>query len=244
MAAAPSADAASAADAAAAQHLLEWRRSRADLPNDWGELAYFRADNTRLSALPADPERVVFFGDSITNMWMLDEYFPGKPYVNRGIGGQTTPQMLVRFRQDVIALHPRAVVILAGTNDIAGNTGPMLDRDITANFMNLAELARANGIQAIFCSITPVHNYTERSQDLFRQRPLARIQELNRWLKEYCAANHIPYIDYYSAMTGNDGRLRRELAEDGLHPNPAGYRIMADLVTAALKNLPTSKPKP
>jgi lysophospholipase L1-like esterase len=231
----------SAADAAAAQRALEWKRSREALPNDWGELAQFRADNERLVALPSDPERVVFFGDSITKMWKLDEYFPGKSYVNRGIGGQTTPQMVVRFRQDVIALHPRTVVILGGTNDIAGNTGPMLDADIIANYVNMTELARANGIQVIFCSITPVHNYVEGSQNLFQQRPLARIQTLNRWLKEYSAANGIPFIDLYSPMVDSTGLLRRELADDGLHPTAAGYRIMAELVNEALKNLPAKK---
>ncbi len=113
--------------------------------------------------LPAD--RVVFFGDSITDIWQLDQYFPDKPYVNRGIGGQTTPQMLVRFRQDVIDLHPKVVVILAGTNDIAGNTGPMLSEDIEANYSTLAELARLHGIRVVFASVLPVYNYTERSKD-------------------------------------------------------------------------------
>ncbi|HUO61323.1 MAG TPA: SGNH/GDSL hydrolase family protein [Candidatus Acidoferrales bacterium] len=225
-----------AAEKAAAQRLLEWRRSRVTLADDWGELARYRADDDRLATSPADRDRVVFFGDSITDYWDLEKYFPGKPYVNRGISGQTTSQMLVRFRQDVIALHPRAVVILAGSNDIAGNTGPMRDEEITANLASMADLARANKIQVIFGSVTPVHNFTPSSQGYFYTRPLARIVKLNNWLKEYCAANSLIYIDYYSAMVGPDGMLRRELADDGLHPTSAGYQIMSKLASDALKN--------
>ena len=221
----------------AAQHLLQWRRSRVTLADDWGELERYRADNTRLAALPADRERVVFFGDSITDGWKLEEYFPGRPYVNRGISGQTTPQMLVRFRQDVIDLHPRAVVILAGTNDIAGNTGPMRNQEIEANLASMADLAKANNIHVMFASVTPVHNFTPSSQDYFYTRPQARILALNKWLREYCAANAIPYIDYYSAMVDANGMLKREFADDGLHPNAAGYRVMTQIVSEALKNL-------
>lgn len=225
----------------AAQHLLEWRRSRVTLADDWGELERYRADNARLAALHSDRERVVFFGDSITDGWNLEQYFPGKPYVNRGIGGQTTAQMLVRFRQDVIELHPRAVVILAGTNDIAGNTGPMRDEEIEANLASMAELARSNNIQVVFASVTPVHNYTPSSQDFFYTRPQARIAVLNKRLKEYCAANGITYLDYYGAMVDANGMLKRELAEDGLHPNAAGYRVMTKLVSDALKNVIAKK---
>ena len=131
----------------------------------------------------------MFFGDSITDIWKLEDYFPGKPYLNRGIGGQTTPQMLVRFRQDVIDLHPSVVVILAGTNDIAGNTGPMSLETIEANYSSLAELARAHNIRVVFSSVLPVHNYTPKSQDFFAQRSPEKILALNRWLKDYCAAN-------------------------------------------------------
>ena len=226
---------------AAAQRLLEWRRSRVLLADDWGELERYRADNARLAVSPVDPERVVFFGDSITDFWDLGQYFPGKPYVNRGISGQTTPQLLVRLREDVIALHPRAVVILAGTNDIAGNTGPMRDQEIEANLASMADLARANSIQVIFASVTPVHNFTPSSQDYFYTRPQTRILALNQWLKEYCEAQGITYVDYFSAMVGTDGMLKRELADDGLHPNAAGYRIMANLVSDALKNLVAKK---
>ncbi len=138
--------------------------------DDYGQLARYRDAKSKLSPPAAGENRVVFFGDSITDIWHLDQYFPGKPYVNRGIGGQTTSQMLVRFRQDVIDLHPKVVVILAGTNDIAGNTGKIANDDIEANFASLADLARANGIHLIYSSVLPVHNYTDKSKDFFAQR--------------------------------------------------------------------------
>ena len=178
---------------------------------------------------------MVFFGDSITDIWKLEQYFPGKPYVNRGIGGQTTPQMLVRFRQDVIELHPKAVVILAGTNDIAGNTGPMRDEDIEYDLASMADLAKAHGIAVICASILPVHNYTPKSQDFFVQRPGPRILAVNRWLKEYCRNNGIVYLDYFSAMVDEKGLLKRDLAEDGLHPNDAGFKMMVPLAEAAIQ---------
>ncbi len=168
-------------------------------------------------------------------MWPLAKYFPGKPYVNRGIGGQTTPQMLVRFRQDVIALRPKAVVILAGTNDIAGNTGPMTLDEIEANYASLADLAKANNIAVVFSSVLPVHNYTPESQELFAQRPPEKIVELNLWLRAYCASHGCIYLDYFSAMVDKAGLLQRALADDGLHPNPAGYKLMAPLAEAAIQ---------
>jgi lysophospholipase L1-like esterase len=178
--------------------------------------------------------RVVFFGDSITDGWKIDESFPGKPYVNRGIGGQTTSQMLVRFRQDVVNLRPKVVVILAGTNDIAGNSGPIANEDIEANYSNIAELAKANNISVIFSSILPVNNYTERAKEFFAQRPMERILALNRWLQDYCQRNHLIYLDYFSAVVDEKGMLKRELAEDGLHPNKAGYAIMAPMAEKAI----------
>ena len=202
--------------------------------DDYGQLNRYRAANEALLSAAPVKDRVVFFGDSITDMWKLENYFPGKPYVNRGIGGQTTPQMLVRFRQDVIDLKPKAVVILAGTNDIAGNTGPMRNEDIEANLASLAELAKANAIPVVFSSILPVHDYTEKSKDFFAQRPGARILEVNRWLKAYCAKNGIVYLDYFSALVDDKGSLKKELADDGLHPNDAGYKIMAPLAEAAI----------
>ena len=220
----------------AAQEALEkWRDSKAaTLRDDFGELTRYRAANAALKPPAPEDNRVVFFGDSITDLWKLEDYFPGKPYLNRGIGGQTTPQMLIRFRQDVIDLQTKVVVILAGTNDIAGNTGPERIEDIEANYASMAELARANGIRVVFSSILPVHNYTPLSQNPFAQRPLVKILELNRWLKEYCAANGHVYVDYFSAMVDGNGLLKRDLAEDGLHPNKAGYGIMGSLAEAAI----------
>jgi lysophospholipase L1-like esterase len=216
--------------------LDKYRASRVAIyANDFGELARYRDANASLKPPAAGENRVVFFGDSITDMWKLEDYFPGRPYVNRGISGQTTPQMLVRFHEDVIDLQPKAVVILAGTNDIAGNTGPMSLPEIEANYSSLAELARAHHIRVVFSSILPVHNYTPRSQDLFAQRSPKKILELNRWLKDYCAASGCTYLDYFSPMVDDKGLLKRDLAEDGLHPNPAGYKIMAPLADAAIQ---------
>jgi acyl-CoA thioesterase I len=201
--------------------------------DDFGQLARYREANATLPP-PGNENRVIFFGDSITDNWKLADYFPNKPYINRGIGGQTTPQMLVRFRQDVIALHPKVVIVLAGTNDIAGNTGPMRNEDIEANFTTMAELAEEHGIHMVFASVLPVHNYTDRAKDFFAQRPPARILALNAWLKDYCARNDLAYLDYFSALVDDTGLLKKDLADDGLHPNAAGYKIMAPLAEAAI----------
>jgi len=220
----------------AVRHLDRWRLSRIPvLMDDFGELGRYRDANASLLALAPGESRVVFFGDSITDGWRLADYFPAKPYINRGIGGQTTPQMLVRFRQDVIDLGPKAVVILAGTNDVAGNTGPMTLQDIEANYASMAELAHAHRIPVVFSSVLPVHNYTPRSQDFFATRPMEKIRELNRWLRDYCAANGHVYLDYFSAMLDDKGLLKRELSEDGLHPNAAGYKVMAPLAEQAIQ---------
>jgi lysophospholipase L1-like esterase len=219
----------------AATSLERWRNSRvAVYMNDFGELARYRDENARLKSPAPGEKRVVFFGDSITDAWPLPECFPGKPYVNRGIGGQTTAQMLVRFRQDVVALQPKVVVILAGTNDIAGNTGPARIEDIEANLASLAELANAHGVGVVFSSVLPVHNYTPDSQDFFAQRSPEKIVELNRWLKAYCAVHGCIYLDYFSALVDKNGLLRKELANDGLHPNDAGYKVMAPLAEKAI----------
>jgi lysophospholipase L1-like esterase len=227
------------------QALQKYRESKAvTLHDDFGELARYRDANAALKPTAPGENRVVFFGDSITDIWHLDEYFPGKPYINRGIGGQTTPQMLIRFRQDVVELHPKVVVILAGTNDIAGNTGPMRIEDIEADYASFADLAHANSIRVVFSSVLPVHNYTPQSQSLFAGRPPEKILALNGWLKGYVAAHaDCLYLDYFSAMVDDKGLLKRELAEDGLHPNVAGYKIMAPLAEAAIsKALATMKP--
>jgi lysophospholipase L1-like esterase len=222
--------------------LDQYRASRlAIFTDDFGQLNHYRDANSALKPLAPGENRVVFFGDSITDLWKLEEYFPGKPYVNRGIGGQTTPQMLIRFRQDVIELHTKVVVLLAGTNDVAGNTGPMRLEDIEANYASLAELARANQIRVVFSSVLPVHNYTPQSQNLFAGRPPEKIIALNRWIKDYVAAHSdCVYLDYFAAMVDDKGYMKKDLADDGLHPNAAGYKIMVPLaekaITRALAN--------
>jgi len=216
--------------------LDHYRASRAKVFfNDFGELGRYRAANAALPPPAPSENRVVFFGDSITDIWHLDESFPGKAYVNRGIGGQTTSQMLVRFRQDVINLQPKVVVILAGTNDIAGNSGPISNADIEANYRDFAELAKANNVRLIFSSILPVHNYTPQSQDFFAQRPMDRILALNKWLKNHCSANNLIYLDYFSAVVDDKGMLKRDLADDGLHPNKAGFALMAPMAEKAIE---------
>ena len=203
--------------------------------NDFGELARYRAANKALKPPTADEERVVFFGDSITDFWKLDSFFPGKKYVNRGIAGQTTSQMLVRFRQDVIDLQPHVLVILAGTNDIAGNTGPISIEDIERNYATMAELARAHHIVTVFASVTPVNGDVPGKRELFDTRPSAEITALNNWMKQYCAANGDIYLDYYSAMVDGRGEMKDALSDDGLHPNDAGYKLMAPLAAAAVE---------
>jgi lysophospholipase L1-like esterase len=215
--------------------LDQYRASRiAMFTDDYGQLARYRDANAALKASAPGENRVVFFGDSITDAWHLDESFPGKPYINRGIGGQTTPQMLVRFRQDVVDLHPKVVVILAGTNDIAGNTGPMKLEDVEADFASLAEIARANGIKVIYSSVLPVHHYTDRSKDFFAQRSPEKILAMNKWLKGYCDSGACLYLDYFTSMVDDKGLLQKDLADDGLHPNAAGHKIMAPLAEAAI----------
>jgi lysophospholipase L1-like esterase len=216
-------------------NLDRYRASRVGIyADDYGERARYREANASVKPPAPGETRVVFFGDSITDIWRLDQFFPGKPYINRGIGGQTTSQMLVRFRQDVIDLQPKVVVILAGTNDIAGNTGPISNEAIERNFESFAELARAHDIRVVFASLLPVNNYTPRSEELFASRPMDRIVALNRWLRDYCAAHGAVYIDYFAAMLDDRGLLRRELADDGLHPNKVGYDLMAPLADKAI----------
>ena len=216
--------------------LDQYRASRiAIYTDDFGELKRYREADAALGAPKAGENRVVFLGDSITDMWKLEDSFPGKPYINRGIDGQTTPQMLVRFRQDVIDLHPKVLVVLAGTNDIAGVTGRTSNEDIEANYASMAELARAHRIRVVFASILPVHNYTHDAEESFALRPRDRILALNKWLKDYCAKNRFVYLDYFSALVDERGMLKRALADDGLHPTDAGYKIMAPLAEKAIQ---------
>lgn len=203
---------------------------------DWPELRRYRDENARITPPARGEARVVFMGDSITDWWGRGrdrgEFFPGKPYLNRGIAGQTTGQMLLRFRADVVALKPRVVVILAGTNDIAGNDGPATDAMIEDNIASLCEVASANGIRVVLASLLPVNALSEpRSTEW---RPPVRILALNDWLLRYPRSHGYPYVDYHAAMVDANGLLKAELSNDGLHPNARGYAVMAPLVEAAI----------
>jgi lysophospholipase L1-like esterase len=217
--------------------LDQYRASRiAIYTDDFGELKRYREADVALAASAPSENRVIFIGDSITDYWKLADYFPSRPYavMNRGIDGQTTPQMLVRFRQDVIDLHPKVLVVLAGTNDVAGVTGRTRNEDIEANYASMAELARAHKIHLVFSSLLPVYNYTEEAKESFALRPAERILALNRWLKDYCSKNGLVYLDYFSALVDDRGMMKRDLSDDGLHPNVAGYKVMAPLAEKAI----------
>jgi lysophospholipase L1-like esterase len=199
---------------------------------DYGQLARYREANKTLPA--PEPGRVVFFGDSITDAWGRGSnpapFFPGKPYLNRGISGQTTPQMLVRFQQDVVALKPAAVLILAGTNDIAGNTGIESPEQIQDDFRSMASIAHANGIKVILASILPVDDYSWRHG----LAPAEKIRSMNMWLQQFCMQHGYTYLDYYSALATPAGAMKPGTAKDGVHPTPEGYAIMTPLAQAAI----------
>jgi len=199
--------------------------------DDWAGLGRYRDDNARIASLPADGNRVVFMGDSITDFWsQVGGLFREKSYVNRGISGQTTPQMLVRFRQDVIDLRPAVVVILAGTNDIAGNTGPSTPEMTEDNLASMVDLAHANRIRVVLSSITPAFDYPWKPG----LSPAEKIVGINRWIREYASGHNCVYLDYFSAMAdGRDG-MRAEYSADGVHPNAAGYSVMEPLAERAI----------
>jgi len=207
---------------------------------DWPLLARYRDDNAKLAPPAKGERRVVFMGDSITDSWddpRFGGFFPGRPYVNRGISGQTTPQMLLRFRPDVLALGPEVVVILAGTNDIAGNTGPTTLEAIEGNLASMVELARANSIRVVLAALLPVSDYEKRNDKPIVQterRPPAQIKALNEWIKSYAAAHGLVYLDYYTATVDERGFLKDELSDDGLHPNAKGYAVMTPLAERAI----------
>ena len=184
------------------------------------------------TATPGE-KRVVFMGDSITDFWgrRYGKFFPGEPYINRGISGQVTPQILLRFYQDVVALSPKVVVILAGTNDIGGSLGPVAPDATHNNIMAMADLARANHIQVVLASLTPVCDYLTPQTT---KRPLEKLKQMNDWMREYAARNRIVYLDYWPAMLDENGMLRKELTWDGLHPNDAGYEVMGPLAEKAI----------
>ena len=199
--------------------------------NDWANLARYRDANAALGAPKPGEARVVFMGNSITDAWAksFPAMFPGKPYVGRGISGQTTPQMLVRFRQDVIALQPKVVVILAGINDIAGNSGPSTQAMIADNLMSMTEIAKANGIRVVLSSVLPAYDFPWRRGI----GPAPKVVALNAWIKCYAAQAGAVYLDYHSKLSDARGGLSAELAADGVHPTEAGYRLLAPLADAA-----------
>ncbi len=207
---------------------------------DWANLARFSKENAALPEPLTTEKRVVFLGDSITQNWLTNglppntagaEFFPGKPYVNRGISGQTSPQMLLRFRQDVIDLKPAAVVILAGTNDVAGNTGDMPPQQTTENLQSMADLAHFNGIRVVLCSILPAYDFPWKPG----RQPAPKIIALNSWIKAYATKHGYAYVDFYSAMADERGGLPSKLSSDGVHPSKTGYDIMNPLVEAGIE---------
>ena len=202
---------------------------------DWANLNRYQEENSELSLPTSGDTRVVFMGNSITERWMKNrpDFFSNNPYVNRGIAGQTSPQMLLRFRQDVIDLKPTAVVILAGTNDIAGNTGPSTIAMIVDNIVSMVELAKANNIEVIMCSVLPADDYFWRKG----LEPAEKIVSLNALLKAYATKHSITYVDYFSAMVNESNGLKKELGTDGVHPNIAGYLIMEPLIEEAIGNI-------
>jgi lysophospholipase L1-like esterase len=200
---------------------------------DWPQLSRYRDDNAQLVPPAQGQARVVFYGDSITDAWGRAKgttFFPGKPYVNRGISGQTTAQMLLRFRQDVIDLHPAAVLILAGTNDLAGNTGLATLSMIEDNFRSMTELAQAHHVRVILASMLPVSDYPWHRG----LQPAEKVRTLNVWLKQYAASRGAIYLDYYSALANTRGGMDSRLASDGVHPTPTGYAVMAPLAQQAI----------
>jgi acyl-CoA thioesterase I len=210
-----------------------WRKHDELMLSDFPWLARFKDADAKLGPPAAGENRVVFMGDSITEAWHFDGpagSFPGKPYINRGISGQTTPQMVLRFRQDVIGLKPKVVVILAGTNDIAGNTGPETPEEIEGYLASMAELATANHIRVVLCSILPAFDYPwQRGLE-----PAPKIDTLNAWIKAYAAEKGDVYVDFHSAMKDERDGLPPALSRDGVHPNAAGFAIMAPLVEAGI----------
>ena len=215
--------------------------------NDFANLARYRDANSKLAAPGKDEKRVVFMGDSITDIWKLNEYFPGSPYVNRGISGQTTPQMLLRFRPDVIKLKPEVVVILAGTNDISTYPGPMVVGTIEDNLSSMVDLAHANGIKVVLATVMPISDYNKDKSDkpIIRsvQRPPEQIVAVNAWIKNYCAERDLVYLDYFTALADEKGFLKADLANDGLHPNAKGYEVIKPLAENAIKTALKKKQK-
>jgi lysophospholipase L1-like esterase len=236
--------------------LLNTARTLAEQLQDWNQLGRYHQPNQQLKQQPVPAGRVVFMGDSITDGWNLTESFPGKPYVNRGIGGQVTAQMLVRTYPDVIDLKPAAMVVLAGTNDVARNNGPVTLTMIEENIMAMTELAQLHGIKVLLSSVMPISDYpylrqqgaapappvpggrgAPPRQKMTDGRPPSDILKLNAWIRDYAASVNATYVDYFSAMVDDKGWLKDGLSGDGLHPNADGYAIMTRVLTAALQKV-------
>jgi lysophospholipase L1-like esterase len=216
------------------RQLSEWEFAQYEnMKTDWPNFARYREANEKLGLPKPDEKRVIFMGNSITDAWsdVCPRFFEGKSYVNRGISGQTTPQMLVRFRPDVINLKPKVVVILAGTNDIAGNTGPSTLEMIEDNLASMAELARANGIKVVLSSVLPAFQYPWFPE----QKPAEKIVALNKWIKAYAEKNGFVYLDYFTPMADERNGLKKAYSEDGVHPNLAGYEVMNPLAEKAIQ---------
>ena len=203
---------------------------------DWANLARYKDDNLKVGLLKKDERRVVFMGDSITEEWsnLYPEYFTEKGYINRGIGGQTTPQMLIRFKPDVVDLKPEIVVVLAGTNDIAGNTGPSNAKMITDNIFSMAEIAKAYQMEVVLSSILPVYEY-DWAREI--KDPPSTIQAVNDALKQYASDQRLIYLDYFSSMVDERQGLNSDYTSDGVHPNESGYILMSSLAEEVLSEL-------
>ena len=228
----PSAQSALSTLAKSIDQLTKENEQLTRIKNDWPNFGRYREANEKLGQPSANEKRVVFMGNSITDGWIRSspEFFAGKPYVDRGISGQTTPQMLCRFRADVINLKPKVVLILGGTNDIAGNTGPSTLEMIEDNLASMAELAKANKIRVILCSILPVYDYPWKPG----LQPAEKIVTVNKWIKEYAAKNGCDYLDYFSSVVDDRKGMKAAYSEDGVHPNKAGYKVMEVLAEEAI----------
>jgi lysophospholipase L1-like esterase len=216
---------------------------------DWNQLSRYQYENQELRKKSYDPKRVVFMGDSITDFWKLAEYFPEKPYINRGISGQTTPQMLVRMYPDVIVHKPAAMVVLAGINDISQNTGPATAEMVEQNLRAMTDLAQHNGIKVILCSILPINDYAFIKMQASGEvnpymkvpvtatHPPSDILKLNTWMEDYASKVNAYYVDYFSALVDEKGFLKESCSEDGIHPNAEGYKIMTEIVKKAINDV-------
>lgn len=209
--------------------------SETSFAQDWANLAKYETENSQLPPKQSGEKRIVFMGDSITEFWsqIHPDFFTNTSYINRGISGQTTPQMLIRFRPDVLNLHPDVVVILAGVNDIAGNTGPTTNDAIFGNIISMVELAKANAIKVILCSVLPANNFYWRPNE----KAAETIIQLNQLIQSYANQMHIPFVDYHTAMADTKKGLPKEFSDDGVHPNLKGYQTMQPLLEKAVQKL-------